>query len=139
MATLFEQLGGEPVLLAIIERFVDRVVQDPMIGFFFRRTNRQRLRAKEYEFAAQHLGAGSVYTGRPIDQVHAPHPIRNGLFMRRLQLLKETLEEFSVPEAVRNHWLSHTESLRSAVVGPRSPCESETGPERSTVPSEGES
>ena len=113
--TLFEELGGEPALRRIIDRFVDRVFDDMMIGFFFRNASRERIKAKEYEFAAQHLGAGVAYTGRPLDAAHARHPIMGGQFMRRLQILKDTLAEFGVPAHIQKHWIEHTESLRSLI------------------------
>ncbi|RYZ04782.1 MAG: group 1 truncated hemoglobin [Myxococcales bacterium] len=113
--TLFEDLGGEPALRKIIDRFVDRIFDDVMIGFFFRNARRERVKAKEYEFAARHLGADIPYTGRAIDEAHRSHPIMGGQFARRLTILKQTLEELGVPEHVRTHWLAHTESLRSLV------------------------
>jgi len=113
--TLFDELGGEPVLRGIIARFVDRMFDDTMIGFFFRKADRQRVKDKEYELAAAHLGAPVEYTGRPIQAVHAVHPIMGGQFARRLALLKETLEEAGAPPAVIQHWLAYTESLRAQV------------------------
>lgn len=113
--TLFEQLGGEPVLRTIIGRFVDRMFGDPMIGFFFRKADRGRVKDKEYELAAQHLGAPVVYTGRPIQQVHAVHPIMGGQFSRRLEILRQTLVEAGAPEAVIAHWVAHTEGQRGLV------------------------
>jgi truncated hemoglobin YjbI len=113
--TLFEQLGGEPVLRSIVGRFVDRMFGDPMIGFFFRKASRERVKDKEYELAAQHLGAAVEYTGRPIQQVHAAHPIMGGQFARRLEILRQTLVEAGAPEAVIRHWIAHTENLRSMV------------------------
>jgi hemoglobin len=127
--TLFDELGGEPVLRSIVARFVDRMFTDPMIGFFFRKANRERVKEKEYELAAQHLGAAVEYTGRPIQQVHAAHPIMGGQFARRLELLRQTLIEAGAPESVVSHWIRHTEGLRSLVtrdgsgecVGPSAP------------------
>lgn len=113
--TLFEQLGGEPVLRRLIDRFVDRLYADAMIGFFFDNVSREHIKDKEYEFAARHLGAKVAYTGRPIRAAHAPHPIMGGQFMRRLQILKDTLDEFDVPGPVRDHWIEHTEKLRPLV------------------------
>lgn len=115
MSTLFEDLGGEPVLRQIIDRFVDRIFDDVMIGFFFRNARRERIKQKEYEFAAQHLGAGTPYTGRAIDEAHRAHPIMGGQFARRLMILKETLQAFNVPEHVKAHWIAHTEALRPVV------------------------
>lgn len=115
--TMFEELGGEPALRRIIGRFVDRVFEDAMIGFFFRRANRERIKEKEYEFAARHLGADVPYTGRPLSEAHAPHRIMGGQFSRRLVILEETLDEFGVPAHIKDHWLSNTEKLRTAITG----------------------
>jgi hemoglobin len=114
-STLFDELGGEPVLRGIIERFVDRVFDDVMIGFFFRDAQRERVKQKEYEFAAQHLGAPIEYTGRPLRDAHRTHPIMGGQFARRLTILKQTLEEAGVPEHVKAHWVAHTEGLRAQI------------------------
>ncbi|HKY36175.1 MAG TPA: group 1 truncated hemoglobin [Polyangiaceae bacterium] len=116
-ASFFDDLGGEPVLRRIVDRFVDRVFDDVMIGFFFRSARRERIKQKEYEHAAQHLGAPIEYTGRPLDEAHRAHPIMGGQFARRLMILKETLEEAGVPEHVKRHWLEHTEALRPLITG----------------------
>lgn len=113
--SMFEQLGGEPQLRAIIDEFVDRIFGDVMIGFFFRKADPSRIKAKEYEFAAAHLGANIAYTGRNLVDAHAAHPIMGGQFMRRKRILEETLERFGVPDHIREHWMAHTESLRSQV------------------------
>lgn len=113
--SLFEQMGGEPALRRVVDRFVDRIFEDVMIGFFFRRADRARVKEKEYEFAARHLGANVPYTGRPLREAHAAHPIMGGQFNRRLQILKETLAEMDVPEPVRAHFIAHTEALRGQI------------------------
>jgi hemoglobin len=113
--SLFEKLGGEPVLRSIVNRFVDRMFADPMIGFFFRKADKQRIKEKEYELAAEHLGGGVEYTGRPLRQAHAVHPIMGGQFARRLELLRLTLVEAGAPPSVVQHWISHTENLRAQV------------------------
>src|SRR5688572_14635287 len=117
---------------------------DAMIGFFFRKADRQRVKDKEYELAAAHLGAAVEYTGRPIQAAHAVHPIMGGQFARRLTLLRQTLEEAGAPVSVIEHWLAHTESLRAQVtrdasgecVGPQ-PQRSSARPLPLTSPSAG--
>ncbi|HWZ88126.1 MAG TPA: group 1 truncated hemoglobin [Polyangiaceae bacterium] len=113
--SLFDALGGEAKLCPIIERFVDRIFEDVMIGYLFRAADRQRVKDKEFEFAAQHLGAPVAYTGRPLAEAHRAHRITGGQFMRRFQILKETLAEFQVPDRVRDHWLSHTLGLQAQI------------------------
>ena len=85
--TLFEQLGGESRLREIIGAFIDRVFADRMIGFFFRNADSNRIKEMEYQLTARFLGADVEYQGRPLDEVHAKHPIMGGQFARRLQIL----------------------------------------------------
>lgn len=135
VASHFDQMGGEPALRAIISRFVDRVFDDLMIGFFFARVDRQRIKDKEYEFAAAHLGAGVEYSGRPLQVAHGHHPIMGGHFMRRLQLLRETLAEFGVPSEIQDHWLQHNLGLQAAITSvPGSECRNDAIEQRPTPP-----
>jgi hemoglobin len=113
--TLYEKIGGEARLSQIIDTFIDRVFSDRMIGFFFRNADKARIKEMEFQFTAKFLGAEMEYKGRPLDEVHAKHPIMGGQFMRRLQLLRETLEIYEVPAEVREAWLSHTEGLRPLI------------------------
>ena len=69
----------------------------------------------EYQLAAEFLGAEVKYTGRPLGEVHAHHPIMGGQFARRRQLFKETLEFFQVQEEIKNALLSHTDALRPLI------------------------
>ena len=111
----FERLGGEEKVRAIVDSFMERVFADRMIGFFFRDADRKRIKEMEYQLTAEFLGAGISYHGRPLAIVHAKHPIMGGHFARRRQILKETLESFGVPAAIREAWLRHTDSLRELI------------------------
>jgi len=99
--SLFERLGGEEKVRAIVDAFIDRVFADRMIGFFFRDADRMRIKEFEFQLAAKFLGADIEYQGRPLHIAHAKHPIMGGHFARRRQILKETLEECNVPEPIR--------------------------------------
>lgn len=118
----FQRLGGEARLRVIIDHFVDRVVRDTMIGFFFRSVDIPRLKRLEFEFAAAHLGGETRYTGRPLTTAHAAHPILNGHFNRRLKILENTLRDFDVPDDVVREWLQHDARLRSAIVRSTDEC-----------------
>jgi len=114
-ASLFEKIGGESRLRLIISAFIDRVFEDRMIGFFFRNADRQRIKELEYQLAAEFLGAGIEYRGRPLGKVHANHPIMGGHFARRRQIFKETLEFYQVDESIKAALLNHTDSLRPLI------------------------
>lgn len=113
--TLFDKLGGESRLRAIIETFVDRVFADRMIGFFFRNADRSRIKELEYQLAARFLGADVEYRGRPLAKAHANHPIMGGHFARRRQILSETLDSYGVPAEIKVALLRHTDALRAQI------------------------
>jgi len=113
--TFFEELGGEPRLREIVDAFIERVFADRMIGFFFRNADKGRIKELEYQLTAEFLGAGVRYRGRPLDHAHAKHPIMGGQFARRMQILRETLDDFPVPPPIREAWLRHNESLRPLI------------------------
>jgi hemoglobin len=117
MDSHFDQLGGELELRKIIDTLIDRVFADRMIGFFFRKADKDRIKQMEYQLAASFLGAGIEYQGRPLAQAHARHPIMGGHFARRKQILKETLELYEVAENIKEAWLKHTEDLRPLITG----------------------
>lgn len=113
--SLYEAIGGEPVLRAIIHDFVTRMVNDIMIGFFFRGVDPARLEELELQFTARFLGAPIGYQGRAIREAHQRHPIMGGQFDRRKQLLREAIERHGVAPEIRDAWLLHVESMRSLV------------------------
>ena len=122
--SLFEQLGGEPRLRAIVDDFVDRCFDDMMIGFLFTRADRNRIKRFEYEHAADHLGAPVEYSGRALDQAHRPHRIFGGQFDRRRHILLETLRDHEAPDEVVDAWLAHQDSLRALITkDPDSNCQ----------------
>lgn len=114
-STLFDKIGGD-TLRAVITDFYDRVFRDVMIGFMFQRANKQLLIDREWEFAANFLGAPDVkYTGRPMRTAHASHTIFGGHFERRLQILREAMRDHAVDPEVQQAWIDHTNALRSQI------------------------
>lgn len=115
--SLFEKAGGESALRRILDDFYVRVFADPMIGFFFRNQDRDRLVELEYQLTAKMLGAEVEYKGRSIRQAHGAHPIMKGQFLRRNRILEDTLAAHHVDDEVVEVWMAHSRALEAAVVG----------------------
>ena len=115
--TLYERLGGAEVLRPIIHDFVRQMVDDTMIGFFFRDVDVAQLERREFQFTARFLGADLPYEGRPIRRAHAPHPIMGGQFDRRRRLLEACIEAHGVPADIQAAWLEHVDRLRPQITG----------------------
>lgn len=115
MNKIYDETIDIEKLKNIVNKFVDKMFDDVMIGFFFRKADRTRIKEKEFEFLADYLGFDVEYTGMTITEAHQKHPIMGGQFSRRKQILKEILEEFQVSEQVIESILQHTENFRMAV------------------------
>ncbi len=113
--TAFERTGGESVVRAIVDRFVDRAFDDRIIGFFFAGKDRDRVKLHEYQHAAGLLGAPVPYTGRPIPALHRPLRINGGQFRRRLALLKQEIERANVPPEIAEEWLEGQRRMEGAI------------------------
>lgn len=112
---MFHALGGEQKLREVIDAFVDRMFDDVMIGFFFARASRERIKEFEYQHAAAFLGGPVTYEGRPLQAAHGTHRIRGGHFARRKEILRQVMAAKGVPDAVATALLDYTESLRGHV------------------------
>lgn len=111
----FRRAGGEAAVRAVVERFVDRMFGDRIIGFLFAGKDRDRIVQHEYEHAARVLGAPVVYTGRPIPELHRAMRINNGQFRRRLALLRQELERAGIPEDICAVWIEAQERMQRLI------------------------
>lgn len=99
--TLYERLGGERAIEAVIGDFYDRVLADPLLAPFFEGVERDRLRRMQREFFAAALGGPIRYTGRPLTVVHAGRGIRTRHLARFLEHLTATLADRDLSERDR--------------------------------------
>ena len=113
--TRFDAIGGEPVVRAIVDRFVDRCFEDRIIGFLFAGKDRERLKVHEYTHTAMSLGAPVAYEGRPVVPLHRPMRLNAGHFRRRLALLRQEILRAGVSEERAEAWLAPQRALEATM------------------------
>lgn len=116
--TLYEEIGAANVE-AVITEFYIRAFQDPIISHFFVGKSRDELTRKQIEFAASMLGSKAGYSGRPLDAIHRPLPIRKPHFGRRQVLMREVLLDKNIPSHLAEEWLRRENLLYSKIVFPK--------------------
>lgn len=114
--TPYEAMGGEWALRAVIHDFVEHVVDDAMIGFFFDGSDLHALKEREFEMTARFLGADIPYRGKGLRAAHMGRPIFGGQFDRRRQILLDAIRRHRVPEDVERIWMEHVDRLRSLIL-----------------------
>jgi hemoglobin len=116
MKTLYEALGGEERVRAILQSLYDKLFADPIVGFLFEGKDKAHIVEQQLAFTCHFLGGPHKYEGKPLPAAHAALPLLPGHFDRRHRLLEQTLVEQNVPAEVKRVWLTIDESLRSSVL-----------------------
>lgn len=76
--TLYERLGGQEVIGAVVEEFYDRVLADEQLEPYFEDTDSEELRAHQKEFLIYVTGEENDYEGPSMYAAHQTWTSRTG-------------------------------------------------------------
>jgi hemoglobin len=136
---LYQRLGGETGITAIVDDFVTRALADPRVnwerkgvkrgGFSLNRgksvewsaapDNVKRLKLHIAQFVALATGGPSRYQGKEMKQAHQGLHITNAEFDAAVGDLKATLDKLKIPNQEQKELLAIIESTRPQVVEER--------------------
>ena len=136
---LYDRLGGEKGLTAIVDDFLKRAMEDPRVnwqrngvkrgGFWFNRgrsvtwnanANSVAVLKKHFiQFLSLATGGPAQYDGKEIKQTHAAMHIANPEFDAALGDLKASLDKLQVPNKEQKELLAIIESTRPQIVTQR--------------------
>jgi hemoglobin len=123
--TLYERLGGEAAIKAVVDDFVDRAAADPRVNFTRRGTDREweaspenviRLKARLVELIGSATGGRQAYRGRAMKAVHEGMRITDREFDALADDLTATLDKFHVPVREQAELLKVVGSTRRDIV-----------------------
>jgi len=104
--SLYERLGGEAAIKAVVDDFVGRAAGDPKVNFTRKGTpqewkatpeNVDHLKKGLVDFVGMATGGPQKYTGRSMKDVHKGMAITEEEFNALAADLKATLDKFKVP------------------------------------------
>jgi hemoglobin len=115
--TLYERLGGNAAISAVMTDFVDeQVVPDKRINAFFAGTDLTRLKQLLTEFAGNATGGPEKYTGRDMKSSHAGLGITMADFNALVEDLSKSLDVFKVPAREKGELLAALAPLSKDIV-----------------------
>jgi hemoglobin len=109
--TIYEAIGGDTALVAVVDDFYGRVLADPDLSGFFAGTNMTRLKGRQVEFFAAALGGPLPYTGASIRDAHRGRAIAQRHFD-----LVASLVASGVPDVTVTQIISAVAPLASEIV-----------------------
>jgi hemoglobin len=119
VASLYEKLGGQAAVDAVVETFYRKVLSDDRISEFFDDVDMDRQAAKQKAFLTMVLGGPAAYTGKDMREGHR-HLVQRGLNDSHvdavIELLGKSLKEHGVSLADIETVASIANSVRNDVL-----------------------
>lgn len=95
--SIYEAIGGEQALVAVVDDFYVRVLADPQLSRFFAGTDMPKLKGRQVEFFATALGGPDFYQGRGMREAHVGRGIVQADFDKVAFHLTSALAAAGVP------------------------------------------
>jgi hemoglobin len=122
--TLYERLGGVYAIAAVIDAFIDRIMEDPRLNAnpkvneAHHRVSRAGFKYLVTEQVCQASGGPQRYTGRSMNDSHVHLDITEQEWQAFLDDLEQTFDQFGVPAAEREELLAIVDSTKGEIVLP---------------------
>lgn len=96
MSSLYQKLGGEAAINAVVDKFYDFMLVDSRINHFYQNINLKKLRCRQKQFITLVTGGPSNYEGTDMKTAHCKLNISKEDFDITWEHLEEALKYFSV-------------------------------------------
>jgi hemoglobin len=120
--SLYDRLGGVYAIAAVVDDFIDRVMQDPrlnanpLVDEAHHRVSAAGFKYLVTEQVCWAAGGPQKYTGRNMHDSHAHLKITEGEWQAFLEDLRRTLDKFQVPAAEQGELFAIVESTKGDIV-----------------------
>jgi len=114
--TLYERLGGEAAVAALLEELYVRALADPLFKPFFEKIDMPRLKAHQFAFISQALGGPHPYAGTSLVEAHARLRIEQRQFDAFVEHLGGALREIGARDDLAAEILSQVTPLSGVIV-----------------------
>jgi len=120
--SLYERLGGYDAISAVVDVFLIKVWEDPVVGRFFvgmGTDTRNQLRQKNKNLMCANTGGPCKKINRPLAEAHVGLGVTDKEFDIVVSHLGTTLKEFKVPQKEYDELMTKVGGLRDYVVEAR--------------------
>lgn len=100
--TLYEQIGGEPVLRKTVEEFAVIMEKDDRINFAFGNTDITKFKQLLFEQMCNITGGPCKYTGRTMQESHEKLAVNNTMFNALAEDVYLAFDRAGVPYRLQN-------------------------------------
>jgi hemoglobin len=114
---LYDRLGGQGAIAAVVDDFTANVAADIRINKFFAKTDIPRFKKLLTDQICAATGGACTYTGRDMKSAHAGMGITDAQFNALVEDLVKSLDKFKVPEKEKGELLGILGPMKPSIVG----------------------
>jgi len=115
--SLYDRLGGQPAITAVVDDFLGNVAADIRINGRFANANLPRLKIRLVELIAAGSGGPQKYSGRDMKSAHQGMNITVAEFGALVEDLGKSLDKFKVPAKEKGELLAILGPMQGDIVG----------------------
>ncbi|HZI83476.1 MAG TPA: group 1 truncated hemoglobin [Casimicrobiaceae bacterium] len=115
--SLYDRLGGQGAIKAVVDDFVGNVAADKRINGYFARADVPRLKGNLVDQICQATGGPCVYKGKDMKTAHKGMGISDADFNALVEDLVRSLDKFNVPAKEKGELLGILGPLKPQIVG----------------------
>jgi len=113
---LYQRLGGEPVVTAIVDSFIERFADDTRVAPTFAKTDIPKFRKLLIEQICNLTGGGCTYTGRSMPSSHEGLHITESQFNAIVEDLEDAMNRQRIPIELQNELIATLAPLREGII-----------------------
>lgn len=115
--SLYQEIGGQDAVEAVVDEFYDRVLDDDRLVEFFEDQDMTELRAHQVQFISAVTGGPVEYSGQDMREAHAHLDISEAEFDAVASHLEHALRTHGVDDENVEAIMSDVASLKAPVLG----------------------
>ncbi|WP_299945770.1 group 1 truncated hemoglobin [uncultured Microbulbifer sp.] len=114
--SLFDRVGGGPVVNAIVDGLYKRILADDRVNVFFKNTDIPHLKGMMIQFLHALSGGPVGYKGKPMREAHAKSNIQDKDFDIVAEHLSNTLQSLDIQKQEYDEFMMATAGFRNQIV-----------------------
>ena len=96
--TLYEKLGGEPAIQAVVTKMYEGIFSDPELTEFFTKTDKENQKVMQKKFLTQLTGGPKIYDGKDMIAAHKGRGIKDKEFNLVAGHVVTAMNQLNVPK-----------------------------------------
>jgi hemoglobin len=114
--SLYQQFGGQPGLVKLMDDFMARLLADPRMNPFFKDVNQQHVKEELVTQFCEVSGGPCKRKGPDMKKVHAGFDIDRASFNALVEVLQQAMDAQGIPFSAQNRMLAQLAPMHRDII-----------------------